>query len=349
MTEVIVQVNGQNLAGWLDSRISRSMDSIAAGFSARVNWQPGLARPLKRQDKVTVLMGNTPLMTGWVLMADPTYNRKDGVSLKVQARALTGDLIVASAIHQGGQWRNATVLQVARDLCQPFRFAVSADVDVGEPLNLFELNTGETVMQALSRACAYRALLPMSDTRGGLLLTRAGTRPSEAAIVAGDGGNVISMEPMGSDAQRCAEYIVKGQSPVNLFMDVAKAADVEGRATDPFINRYLPLMISANEGGKPADMQALAEHTARIRMGRANGYRYTVEGWEVNGSPWLENTLVPVYDPAINADGEKWLIVEVTAKVDRKDGDVAELLVRPPDAYRLRPLPEPAIGGGLFQ
>ena len=66
------------------------------------------------------------------------------------------------------------VLEVARELAAPFGIQVRADVDVGEPLLKVALNPGQRAWELIEELCRYRALLPVSDGRGGLVLTRAG-------------------------------------------------------------------------------------------------------------------------------------------------------------------------------
>lgn len=347
---ITVECNGQLLTGWLNASVRRSLESINATFTAQVDWRAETPKPVKRQDVITVSIANTQMLKAIVTKADAGYSRDEGVMLYVEARALSGDLIIASATHAGGQWKDVNVGNIVADLCKPLNIPVVANTDLGKPLKSFELNQGETILQAISRAAAYRGLLVTADTRGGLLITRAGDTKSEASIRLGKDGNVIRMQPEGSDANRCSEYIVKGQGAANVWGDVAAAADIEARAKDPYLKRYLPLIVNAETAlGSQGDAQSLADHAARLRMGRANGYRYTVEGWEVNGEAWLENTLVPIYDPLINSNGDRWLIVDVNAKVDRKEGDVTEILVRPAAAYEQRPIPEPAAAGGIWQ
>ena len=85
-------------------------------------------------------------------------------------------------------------------------------------------------------------------------------------------------------------------------------------------------------------MRSLVNHTMRVRRGQAYGIRYRLEGWTWKGKPWEVNTRVPIYDEIAELDGDEWLICEVTTKVDLKDGDVADVLVRPVDAYDMVPI-----------
>lgn len=185
-----------------------------------------------------------------------------------------------------------------------------------------------------------------------MLITRAGKEKSHGAIVRGV--NVISMESVGTDAERHSDYFCYGQGnvthrsslqtlevgstaadPVKAFK---KAIQQKAQAKDPEMRRYLPLVINANGNNDASDMQRLVDHTMRVRRGHAYGLKYVVEGWTWKGKPWEINTRVPIYDDIAGLDGDEWLICEVKQSVELKEGDVTELLVRPKEAYDTGPL-----------
>lgn len=346
---ISIEVNAQRLTGWMNASYSRSLDHLSAKASLSLDFSIGQPLPVQSQDACSVFVGDTQIFQGFVMMAKPSYDREDGVKLNVKVRAKTGDLTVASAVHSGGQWKQASVEKILKDICKPFgiKVSVQSGVDVGKPLSVFELNTGERAIAAISRVLKYRGLLATSDYNGGLLITRAGIQKAKASIRLGEGGNVIAMSPEGDDTQRCSEYVARAQGAVNLFNDSTKASTIRAVAKDPFIKRNLTLEITADgEVGGRDDLQALVDHTSRIRAGRANSYKYTLDGWEENGQLWLENTRVAVYDPLNGLDGDELLIVSVEGKVDRKGGDVCDVLLRPVFAYEQRAIPEPSTQEG---
>jgi prophage tail gpP-like protein len=96
---------------------------------------------------VVVRIGETPVITGYVIAADPFY-RKGDCGLRITGRDRTGDLVRCTAIHKGGQWRNATVERICKDLLAPFGIGVIAQTAVGAPIADFKLSHGETVVDA---------------------------------------------------------------------------------------------------------------------------------------------------------------------------------------------------------
>jgi prophage tail gpP-like protein len=331
--KITVEVKGLVYQGWLQSDIERSLEAISGTFSIPVSLVPGTLPVVARQDAVVVRIGETPVITGYVIAADPFY-RKGDCGLRITGRDRTGDLVRCTAIHKGGQWRNATVERICKDLLAPFGIGVIAQTAVGAPIADFKLSHGETVVDAISRAARLRGLLVTRDDLGHLLLTKAGLERFDAVIRRGH--NVISMQGIGSDEQRHSHYFVYGQS--NTVADFDTARSLKAQAKDDEIKRYLPLVINADGNTTQADLQTLADHTRRVRRGHAMGFKYVVEGWTHKGKPWPLNQRVPIYDDIAGLDGAEWLICGVKQTVDLKEGDVTELTMRPIEAYDTAPL-----------
>lgn len=335
--KITVTVNGTAYEGWLQSEVDRSLEAICGTFSIPVSLVPGDPPAIKRQDEVQVRIGNSVVITGYVLAAEPFYRGGD-CGMRITGRDRTGDLVRCTAIHKGGQWRNAGLERICKDLVVPFGLRVVVDADLGVPIQDFKISHGETVVDALSRAARLRGVMVTRSDDGQLLLTKAGKKLFKGAIRRGS--NVISMEGVGSDEQRHSEYIVYGQS--NTMDDFETARGLKAIAKDDEIRRYLPLVINADGNTTQAEMQALASHTARVRRGHSLGFKYTVEGWTFEGEPWPLNQRVAIYDDVAGIPGvdgkNEWLICGVKQTCDLKEGDVTELLVRPIEAYDTVPL-----------
>lgn len=327
---ITLTVNGKNFVGWLQSSVRRSIETLAGTFSVPVSLVPGTVPEIKRQDEITVQIGETRLITGYVLSADPFYS-KDDCGMRVVGRDRSGDLAVCAAIHKGGQWRNATLERIVKDIVSPYSIGVRNDAkgDANEPLRDFKLEHGERCADAIARAARLRGVLVVPDSRGNLVITRAGAQRFKGAVVRGR--NVIRAEGIGSDEDRHSEYLVYGQS--NVISDFESARGQKARAKDDEIGRHLPLVINAEGNLSQKELQDLAHHTMRVRRGHAYGIKYVVEGWEVDGEPWPINQLVPVYDDIFGLDGKDWLICEANPTCDLQEGDVTELVLRPAEAY----------------
>lgn len=331
--KITVEVNGLVYEGWLQSEVERSIEAISGTFNIPVSLIPGQPPAIKRQDAIKVRIGDEVVITGSVLAAEPFY-RRDDCGMRIVGRDRTGDLVRCSAIHKGGQWRGAKLEQICKDLLAPYGIELKVETDTGAVLSDFKLSHGESVVDALARAARLRGVLVTRDNGGRLLLTKAGTVTFSGAIVRGQ--NVIAMDGIGTDEQRHSDYIVYGQQ--NTITDFETSRSLKAVAKDPEVTRYMPLVINADGNTTQAELQTLVDHTARVRRGQANGFRYTVEGWTHQGKPWPVNQQVPIYDDIAGLDGAKWLICHVRQHCTLREGDVTELTVRPIEAYDTAPL-----------
>lgn len=331
--KIVVKVRGQSFDGWLQSEVERSIEAISGTFNIPVSLNPGSPPDIKRQDEVEIWIGSTRVMVGYVLAAEPFYRHGD-CGMRIVGRDRTGDLVHASALHKGGQWRGAKLERIARDMVERYGIEVVLDADQGAPIKDFKLYQGETVVEALSRAARLRGMLVTRDNAGRLLLTKAGKDRFAGAIVRGH--NVISMDGVGSDDRRHSEYIVYGQS--NCADDFDSARSLKAIAKDAEIRRYMPLVINADGNTTQAELQELVNHTVRVRRGHAYGFRYVLEGWTFDGEAWPVNQRVPIYDDIAGIDGAEWLIVWAKQTCDLREGDVTEVIVRPVEAYDTVPL-----------
>lgn len=332
--KILVMVNGVAYEGWLQSEVSRAIEALAGTFSIPVSLVPGNPPAIKRQDRVQIKIGDRVVLTGYVLAAEPFY-RKGDCGMRITGRSRAGDLVRCSAIYKGGQWRNAGIDRIIKDIIDPFGLELKVATDLGEPVHDFKLGHGESALEAVARAARLRGVLVMSDDNGQVLLTRAGAALFKGAIVRGQ--NVISMEGIGSDEERHSEYIAYGQS-TDMTMDVDLARGLKASAKDDEITRYLPLVINADGNTTQAELATLVKHTMRVRRGHSMGFHYQVEGWTFKGEPWPLNQRVAIYDDVAGLDGAEWLICAVKQTCDLKEGDVTELTVRPVEAYDTAPL-----------
>lgn len=340
---ITVTVNGQRLSGWSRAEVSRDLESLASTASLYVDKMPGQTVPIKRRDTAQIHIGSTLVLTGTVLLADPAYSKSD-TGYQVQVRAKTGLLVKCSAIHKGGQWRGATLERIARDIITPFGLELVVATSLGAPIPLFQLGEGETALSALSRAAQLRGVLVTCDELGRVVLGTAGATQFAGAIVRGL--NVLEASPAGSDEDRHSEYIVHGKgggAPLITSLeqfDRARptATGLMASCKDPDITDYSPLVIQAEGNTSKTELQALVEHTMRVRRGKALGRRYVVDGWTWDGQPWPINQRVRIYDDEVGLSGAEWVIGSSRPHVDLKGGDVTELVVYPPEAFDRTPL-----------
>jgi len=334
----ILTVNGLRYGGWENISVTRGIEQISGTFDLRLTerW-PGQqeGRPIRPGEACTVALDDQVVITGYIDDVLPEYGT-DSHTLSVTGRDRTGDLVDCSVLPAGKQWKNRTITQIASDLCAPFSVGVKAVGDMGKPLPRFTSQHGETAFEALERAARQLGVLLVSDTKGGLLLTRAGTDRSPTALVEGE--NILIGKGELSQRDRHSKYILRTENPGTDDSTPAQNTGAEATATDPNVKRYRPLIILSEDTGHSQALLERARWEANVRIGRGNRATITVQGWRHAVGLWQPNTLVTVKSPLLYLDMDM-LIVSVNYLLG-EGGTTCELSVCNPMAFELIAIPE---------
>lgn len=343
MDDLELLVNGMAYAGWTSLGVTRAMDAASGAFTVTLTerWEgrEGMAAqvepwPILPGDQCEVRLAGVPLIVGYVDMFRPAYSAT-AHTINIQGRDKTSDLIDCSAVHAPDEWRNLDLLQFARAVAAPFGVPVSAEAEVGERFALIKLQQGETAFEAIERYARQRRLLLMPDGAGGLLLTRAGTRRAEVALVQGE--NILDASGTIDHSQRFSAYTVKAQAGFSVDSDGEAEAHIEGAVTDSGISRYRPLLIVAESGGTGASVRERAAWEANSRLGKSAAASITVQGWrQYPGGPiWSPNMLVAVRSAWLRLDGE--MIIRQATFERGEQGTTTRLDLVSPQAFAPEP------------
>lgn len=331
-----IKINGMVYGGWKTARIERGIEQIAGSFELGVSerW-PGqdMPRQIKRGERCEVLADGETVITGWVDEARPSYTDTQH-DFQVYGRDAAGDLVDCSAIHKSGQWANATLDRVVRDICAPFRIPVSVDTGLGKAID-HKINEGESAFECIERACRMCAVLPVSDGKGGLLLTRAKDTQSVAELV--EGANILSASGEFGMKERYSQYVVKGQDRGNDDdWDTPEThTQVSAEAADSGISRYRPLIVLAESRGPHATYKDRASWERNVRRGRSSRATVTIQGWRTPGGQlWQPNTMVRLTSPSLGVDAAL-LVASVALTLDEQNGTRAELRLCGREAFDL--------------
>lgn len=339
MSEVALIVDGTRHLGWLDVQIRRSLDAMADSFEVGLTekWSATSAAPrLRPGQPVRVEIDGEPVLTGYLDQVLPNYDARKH-ELVITGRSKTADLVDSSST--ATPWETSrTVLQIARQVAEPFGIEVVAEADVGAPLRGLEVEPGQTFAEALTQIASYRALLLVADTQGRLVITRPPRDRLTTELALGE--NIRAASGAFSDRDRFSEVIVQGQGVSNDSFWGTSSAAAEGRAQDDRVSRYRPTVVLCDTSVDARSCRQRAEWEVRRRWGQSRGVTYTVAGWRHQDGLWRPGDLVPIRDPWMGLDGVEWLITEVQLLLDER-GERSEIRVAPPSAYDLEAQPEP--------
>lgn len=360
--EVTLRIGGTDFLGWKTARVIVSLESVSGTFDLEVSerWPAHPARrSIRPGQRAEIRIGKDVLVTGYVNEVTASITG-DSHSVSVRGRDAVGDLVdcapdIADPGAVGpllpgvmrGEWINVTLLDLARTLAAPFGVDVSAGPDVGlavaKRFEKVSLSPGQRVFDLLEQQCRYRQVLPVSDGRGGLLLTVASSERISTPLV--EGRNVVAATVTYSELERFSRYIVKGQS-FDTGLVGANAGESAGYCDDGEVTRHRPLLQQADQAVDAAGCGDRARWEALTRAARAVRVSVDVVGWrQPGGGLWPVNRRVELQSPSLGVSGE-FLITEVAYSLPRS---ICTLTLARPDAFAPAPAEIPKAGfGGLF-
>lgn len=340
-TDVELIIGSQRFTGWKRMSITRGIEQLAGEFDLACADRWAIERmpaPILPGMACSVTLRGTPVITGFIDEATRSFNAQDH-TLQIRGRDRTGDLVDCAAQTDGQAWAGRTLAQIAADICRPFGISVTLSAEPGAPFRAQAVHPGETAFELLSRAARLRGLLCISDSLGGLAITRAGT--ARVARTLGFGQGVLAGSATLSHADRFRTYRVIGQDGEAAYGDATAAQQVLAVATDPEIRAARITVLDPADAADTGAARQLAAWTKANRRGRGQRADYTVRGWLAVDRPWQPNTLVTVDDPVLGLRGDL-LIAQVSYQLDDQGGEISTLSLAPRDAYVPAPLTEAA-------
>ena len=330
---VALTIGSTRHLGWTDATITRSLETISGSFSITLTERtPGAntARRINPGDACTVELQDTRVIRGYVDEVNPRYDAGSH-SISVRGRDRTGDLVDCSAATMPGEWQNESLFNIVQQLVQPYGISVSLETNQGAVFRKFRIDEGETVFEAIERACRFRAVLPLSDGDGDLILGSP-TR-DRAAVRLERGVNILSAAGSATWLNRFSEYTLLGQQAGNDFLSAEEAAHVTATARDAGVTRHRPLTIIGEQSLDNDEAQARIDWEANVRAARARAAVVVVQGWREtpDGALWEPGKLVHIVDDWLGLDRE--LLIASTTHQISSNGELTTLQVMPREAF----------------
>ena len=339
MTEAVLTAGGRHLAGWTEVSVTASIERLAPTFALSMSERaPGetAAKLVRPGDGASIALDGETVLVGFVDRVRPAYDATSH-RIAVDGRDATGDLSDCSAASTPGEWRDATLTDVVSALCAPLGVGVTATAPVGEPFRRFRIEEGETVFEATDRACRMRALLPLADGRGGLVLghpvrDRAGVRLER-------GRNILAAQGEASWLGRYSEYTILGQQQGDEFLTPEAAAHVIATTRDADVSRHRPLTVIAEQPLAESEAIERVRWERDVRRARAQRVTATVRGWRElggRGALWRPGRLVDVVDDWLGLS--RTLLVATVAWRRGPEGTLSDLTLLPEQAFSAEPV-----------
>jgi hypothetical protein len=232
------------------------------------------------------------------------------------------------ATHAWGR-KGVGMAAIVKALIAPFSIPVVINTNVGEPFKKFSIEQGETVYEAIKRMAELRAVLVLSDGRGGIVITnRATTRAADPLVC-----NVLSASFTEDYKELFSSITVKGQTQGSSTVDATTASGPKSTVTVSG-SRYRPLVIMADGQANAKECKERAQWEAKRRKANSHTATVTVQGWrQSNGWLWAINTITKVTIPTLKLDADM-LITGVDFSLNEQ-GTLTTLTLTEPEAYDL--------------
>ncbi|SJF25049.1 phage baseplate assembly protein [Shigella sonnei] len=335
---VTLRTDGRLFTGWTSVSVTRSIESVAGYFELGVNVPPGTdLSGLAPGKAFTLEIGGQIVCTGYI-DSRRRQMTADSIKITVAGRDKTADLIDCAAVYSGGQWKNRTLEQIARDLCAPYGVTVRWELSDKESSAVFPgftLDHSETVYEALVRASRARGVLMTSNAAGELVFSRAASTATDELVL---GENLLTLDFDEDFRDRFSEYIVKGYARANGAdgddIDAESIVSRKGTATDSDVTRYRPMIIIADSKITAKDAQARALREQRRRLAKSITFEAEIDGWtRRDGQLWMPNLLVTIDASKYAIKTTELLVSKVTLILNDQDGLKTRVSLAPREGF----------------
>ena len=370
-----LKVGGKIYEGWKSVSVRTGIEQIAGTYELSITerW-PNQPKDwsIPPGELCEIQIGDDTVISGYVDAVSVSYDASSH-EIRVTGRDRTGDLVDCSA--PSTAFSGLTFFDIAQKLTEPYDITVTDETVDGKKLTTKQkkagkkgtppkhkrvsgklpkaaTQNGESVFKTLEKLARVEAVLLVSDSEGGLLITRAGLGGSSDTVLE-FGQNILRASFEHSHANLYSTITVKGQAAAADAgkFDVVHAQPVgtvervqSAQTGNSQIARHRPLILVAETQADGKRCKDRAEWEASNREAKARKITLSVQGWRQKGGDiWRINQLVRVKCPWIRTD-EQWLVSGVQFRLD-ESGSVTELSLVNKDAFDLLPeIPEPAVG-----
>ncbi|HAV9096934.1 TPA: baseplate protein [Escherichia coli] len=335
---VTLRADGRLFTGWTSVSVTRSIESVAGYFELGVNVPPGTDLSGLAPGKAFTLEIDGQIVCTGYIDSRRRQMTADSMKIIIAGRDKTADLIDCAAVYSGGQWKNRTLEQIARDLCAPYGVTVRwelSDKESSAAFPGFTLDHSETVYEALVRASRARGVLMTSNAAGELVFSRAASTATDELVL---GENLLTLDFEEDFRDRFSEYTVKGYARANGAegddIDAKSIVSRKGTATDSDVTRYRPMIIIADSKITAKDAQARALREQRRRLAKSITFEAEIDGWtRKDGQLWMPNLLVTIDASKYAIKTTELLVSKVTLILNDQDGLKTRLSLAPREGF----------------
>jgi prophage tail gpP-like protein len=339
MMTLALHLNGEKMTDWTQASVQLAMDSVTsvATLSIFRAADGNLAtQDIRLSDRVRLSIYGTTLLSGTITELRASYS-DDGRRLQLIVKDKTAALAKNCPLPR--QWRNASPVQIIRDLAAEVGATVTDRLDAPlAPLPSFAIDPGETALAAIQRIVKARGVIVLTDNAGGIIID---DKPGEtlAAVKLVEAENLFSIEASDVTEERFSEIVVMGQSagtdPKGRTRNAARGVATDAK-TDPDRTR---LVVTADGQATAADCQRQAQWQMATNNAKALKVNAVVKEWRqrAGGPLWQLGDHVTVESDSAGVN-ESLVIYELNFTLDNAGGEVTAMQLLRADALTPNPV-----------
>lgn len=256
-----LKVGNKLYSGWENISITKDMLSIAHTFQLSI--EKGSSVGISEGDFVQILDDNKFIVSGYIDIYDiEIQDSKSPLILTGRSKACD---LVDCMVENFKKYTNLNALKILQDIIVDFDISVSTTLSL-DPVDVFETKVGETFFNAINRLCKQTNLLPISDSKGNLVLIK---NQNKAIIRTLKDQDLKKIKFVSNNTNQFSKYSYKKEA---IVVDVTDA-----HVDNKNIKRYRPFVGTNGENKTNLDMSNWKKDNAE-----ANGIQLdiTVDNWD---------------------------------------------------------------------
>lgn len=329
---IMVELDGVRYKSFKATSISRAMNEIAAGFVFDAPFSlddKELAEKLRPYSyKKAVLYVDGEVLMTTRCMKWSYAKSTSGRIATIETRTRTGDLCECSSNTGSGQFKNATLLQIAKEICRTYGLEVYSESGDSAKFDDVVKEIAELDFDFLAKLAQQAGFLMKPGVNGELVFTRAAVKAKPIASLRSGVFPVLASSASYDGSKRFSEITGTTESETDW--------GIQETLTDKSIPLKRPFRFKADETNK-ATLKTAVQWRMSESIVASTSISVTVVGWRnPEGRLWEENTMVTYLDrDAFILKETPFLIQKVMLTKDEAGGDIAELSLVLPEAYTL--------------
>lgn len=300
-----VSCRGQIFRDWTSVSVTRSVDCATTEFQLTVaelskgfGWG---ALKLRPGDEVSIVLAGHKVAQGLIYVRQAALTERSH-AVMLQGASTPMELVIASHVTKGGQYKGYDFSQIAKSVVAPFGISfdwANMPEEASKPFRDPQTFPGETAFQFLERLARQRGIKLHDDENGNLVGDDVKGQSGSQTAMLEEGKNIYSINAMVQDLSQYSKIGAIGQQKGDDSIWGKAASEIKAEATNSAVQRYRPLLIMAEEPSSQKDLQARVDREVEERNWTAVQVQVVVQGWlKPDGGLWKVLDRVSLKSPS---------------------------------------------------